>query len=1576
MPRQYQDTNINDPRFIREESGAGTIALNADDGLIIITAGAPTVELPDARTVPGLEVFIKTIPGTGTVAAILGQLIDAAVTFTFTTPQQALFVKSSDGGWRIISDGLGGGLALTRQNVYDNQGVIAVNLTTSATLDLETAGIVWSIRDDLQASLFAIAEGSAGGTSAITLGGAVDLFDVNALVNDFDQGVTMGSGLASSIDVAVVSGLIEASGSLTMESNAADNSMITTGGGNVVLNSSANVDIDAATTLALATANAADASGNDVTVTAGNSTAGNAQGGGISINTGDGFGTGSGGDFTLNMGTDGGGAPGVPGLVDIVSPADEDQATLRLSPSGTNAEVVSFYSGSSNPNGIITATRGSLFLQDNGATGQAWINTDDLTTWERFQTGAGDTPLSEAITLEGAANFQATNSISWGNPDGQSVDFTGPGGAGDTILEINALAAGDTVVVNGGLTATGEAGAPGQTMAITAGAGAAATNLGGQVTLVGGAGNTTGAGGLVSLTGGAGGATGVGGGVALTGGGGGATSGGGGGVAIVGGTPVDGDGGAITLTGSAAVGPDRNGGAITATAGNATGTGVGGFISLTAGSGGVTGAPGSVLITSGAGGSTSGNSGSVVIASGVPVDGDGGSIFITGADGVGTNRSGGAVTITAGSATGAAIGSNIILTSGVGAVNGFVTIDVANDDDEHLFELDNSAGTNGSVSQMLVGARDPSAAAIAARPGSLYFRNRLAVGAGELWLNTSTSAAEAATWEQVVSGAIAADTWSATLVAGAASGGRSPIISSGDDIIGVDSAVASGTGYTIRGGAHTGAAAGVFNGGDLIVAGGASDAANNGSEGGDVTITGGEYTGVGGGVSRGGNVAITGGDADTGGGASDGGAVTVDGGTGQDVGGAVTITAGRGTTAGGANAALIGGRGATDGGNVNITGGLTDGGNAADDGGTVNITAGDGTAAPFNTGNINITVPAAAPASDISGGSITISAGNTGTRNAPGGDVDISAGDSAGGGANRAGEITLTAGDQTGAAGGAGGSVTVTLGDSTNDVPGVFVVTGPTTQTEELVTLTTTGTGGDSAQLFVGGVDPSAGGGVNAPVGSFFYRDSGNAGTTGEWFGKTGSANTAWEQFVTGSAGTTSLSTAITTEGSGNFQAANSTSWGNPDNQSVDFTGPGGAGDTILEVNALAAGDTVVVNGGLTVTGDTGAPGQTHTLTGGAGAAATNAGGQITLVGGAGNTTGAGGLVSLTGGAGGATGTGGGATLAAGAGGGTSGNGGNVTITGGSATDGDGGNVLVASGDGTGTNRNGGTLSASSGDATGSGTGGALAITAGDGGVTGAAGTVAITSGDGGSASGASGAMTLSTGVVTAGDGGTITLDAANSAGATTDGGDVVLDAGDSVGNDGGLVIVRPGDSAGGDAGFLFLDTPNDDDEHIVQLTTGGTNGTTTQLLTGTRDPDTLINAFPGSLYLRRIVAATGSGLFVNVSNAAGEGTDWDEVFTSSSRTFVQGTSDGTVAVNNDISDQAPASNVTMDFGVFPTFPSTQAAFNTQTKIYINGLLAPNATDAVRSGTQATAFQLATTALIATDVIVVEQWPD
>lgn len=111
---------------------------------------------------------------------------------------------------------------VTRQVAYDNQGVTPVDVTTHSYLDLEGAGLVWSIRDDLQANLFVITEGSAGGTSTIQIASDVDTFDVNAAVNDFLQGITVDSG-GTSIDIGAASpGVVTSAGLLTLASTSAD----------------------------------------------------------------------------------------------------------------------------------------------------------------------------------------------------------------------------------------------------------------------------------------------------------------------------------------------------------------------------------------------------------------------------------------------------------------------------------------------------------------------------------------------------------------------------------------------------------------------------------------------------------------------------------------------------------------------------------------------------------------------------------------------------------------------------------------------------------------------------------------------------------------------------------------------------------------------------------------------------------------------------------------------------------------------------------------------------------------------------------------------------------------------------------------------------------------------------------------------------------------------------------------------------------------------------------------------------------------------------------------------------------
>ena len=123
----------------------------------------------------------------------------------------------------------------TRQTVYDNQGTTAVDLTTNATLDLEGAGLVWSIRDDLEAALFNVIEGSAGGTSSVQIAGDVDTFDVNAVVNDFLNGVSVDTGAAgTTINIGVTANQIDSGGALTLATGGSGDLKLDSVGGEVL----------------------------------------------------------------------------------------------------------------------------------------------------------------------------------------------------------------------------------------------------------------------------------------------------------------------------------------------------------------------------------------------------------------------------------------------------------------------------------------------------------------------------------------------------------------------------------------------------------------------------------------------------------------------------------------------------------------------------------------------------------------------------------------------------------------------------------------------------------------------------------------------------------------------------------------------------------------------------------------------------------------------------------------------------------------------------------------------------------------------------------------------------------------------------------------------------------------------------------------------------------------------------------------------------------------------------------------------------------------------------------------------
>ena len=130
-------------------------------------------------------------------------------TFDYAPVEQFAFgdlPKHAFLGGSFVDAGVG---ASTRQNVYNNQGVTPVDVTTNSILDLEGAGIYWEIRDDLEARLFAVIEGSAGSASEVHIGSDVDLYDNDALDVDFASGISARSGGTRPIDIGVNDGIIE-----------------------------------------------------------------------------------------------------------------------------------------------------------------------------------------------------------------------------------------------------------------------------------------------------------------------------------------------------------------------------------------------------------------------------------------------------------------------------------------------------------------------------------------------------------------------------------------------------------------------------------------------------------------------------------------------------------------------------------------------------------------------------------------------------------------------------------------------------------------------------------------------------------------------------------------------------------------------------------------------------------------------------------------------------------------------------------------------------------------------------------------------------------------------------------------------------------------------------------------------------------------------------------------------------------------------------------------------------------------------------------------------------------------------
>jgi hypothetical protein len=122
-----------------------------------------------------------------------------------TLPEDAYFpmVHFTDGAASV---------SVTLNNAIDNQGTTPATQGTDIDVDMTTGSVEWFWRDAALADLFGIKEGSSGGTSEVQVAGAVDVFNVDAILNDFANGLKIDTG-TTEIDVGITAGHVETTGS-------------------------------------------------------------------------------------------------------------------------------------------------------------------------------------------------------------------------------------------------------------------------------------------------------------------------------------------------------------------------------------------------------------------------------------------------------------------------------------------------------------------------------------------------------------------------------------------------------------------------------------------------------------------------------------------------------------------------------------------------------------------------------------------------------------------------------------------------------------------------------------------------------------------------------------------------------------------------------------------------------------------------------------------------------------------------------------------------------------------------------------------------------------------------------------------------------------------------------------------------------------------------------------------------------------------------------------------------------------------------------------------------------------------
>jgi len=586
-------------------------------------------------------------------------------------------------------------------------------------------------------------------------------------------------------------------------------------------------------------------------------------------------------------------------------------------------------------------------------------------------------------------------------------------------------------------------------------------------------------------------------------------------------------GGAITASAVGTISLTSTAGDVTAQ--TATGLATGGTFSATTGTGTIAGGPLNLVTGNGA---TNGAGGAMALSTGDGAGtGAGGAFSITGGDsGAGATGNGGAVSITAGNAASTlGNGGNIVYTAGARTSTGLFGVNrftVSGADHlQPIIELQNTAN---SV-QLFTGTASPNGV-VTGLAGSLYLQDNGA--SSGLWVNTSVTSGTTWTLQSAAGATNLQTAYEAgnTIVTTALDGAFDV---SGTQAISLDAGAASN--FTV---ASANLTLSTTTAGSVIVDSAGLMDMNAGANL-DIDVTGtfdmlssGVFSIDGTGAS---NVTATSGN------------LTVS-----------TVTSGDVVVS---SAAVVD----VDGTSVTID--ASAGGVSIDATGASNFTSTTGgvTIATTTSGGIALTSIGTIDADAVG----ALSLNSSGAAINIGNDADAFAINIGTGAAAR----SVTMGNATGA-------TSVNLDSGT----GGFTFDSTVAGTVAFATVTTSGTDGDSVSWFVADVDPSAGGGVAAPVGSMLWRDSAGAGTTGQAWLKVGAANTAWEQFRTGTSGSDNLDQVVTAQGGTAFTAgAFNTQWGLTDGQFLEFGDSANVG--IFTIAPLAAGDEVTVALAETATG-------------------------------------------------------------------------------------------------------------------------------------------------------------------------------------------------------------------------------------------------------------------------------------------------------------------------------------------------------------------------------------------------------